>query len=106
MPLDEREQKILQEIEQGLYAEDPGLVRKVGRLGKVPSRRVMIAAIVFLLGLAITLGTFAFNQWLALAGFVTMVLAGSAFVQARRVITGTEDEGWVPRFLGGKRKRQ
>ncbi|GBD84662.1 hypothetical protein BMS3Abin02_01056 [bacterium BMS3Abin02] len=106
MPLDEREQKILQEIEQGLYAEDPGLVRKVGRLSRVPSRRAMIAAIVFLLGLATTLGTFAFNQWLALGGFVTMVLAGSTFVHARRAITGTEDAAWIPRFLGGKRKRQ
>ena len=106
MPLNEHEEKILQQIEQGLYEEDPGLVRKVGRLGRMASRRVLIAVVVFVVGLGVTLGTFAFNQWLALAGFVAMVLAGSAFVHARRAATGSEETGWIPRFLGGKRKQQ
>jgi amino acid transporter len=106
MPLDEREQKILQEIEQGLYAQDPGLARKVGRLNKVASRRGVIAAIVFVIGLAVTLGTFAFNQWLALGGFVMMVLAGSAFVHSRRTSANASSTSWIQRFRGGGSNRQ
>ncbi len=106
MPLNEHEEKILQQIEQGLYEEDPGLARKVGKLGRVASRRVLVAAIVFAVGLVVTLSTFAFNQWLALGGFVAMVLGGSAFVHARRAMSGGDESGWAARLLGGKRKRQ
>jgi hypothetical protein len=106
MPLDEREQKILQEIEQGLYEQDPSLARKVGRLNRIASRRSLIAVIAFLVGLAVTLGTFAFNQWLALAGFVTMVLAGSAFVHARRASGTSKKADWMGRFRGNGSKRQ
>jgi hypothetical protein len=106
MPLDEREQRILQEIEKGLYAQDPSLARKVGRLNKVASRRSIIAAVTFGVGLAVTLATFAFNPWLALGGFVLMVLAGSAFVQARRAAGTSKNTGWMGRFRDGGSNRQ
>jgi len=106
MPLNEHEQKILQEIERGLNAEDPGLVRKVGRFTRLASRRALFAGIVFLVGLVATVGTFAFNQWIALGGFVAMVLGGTAFVHARRAAAGAEDPGPIAGFLGRNRKKQ
>ena len=106
MPLDEREQRILQEIERGLYAQDPSLARKVGRLNKVASRRSIIATVSFIAGLVVTLGTFAFNPWLALGGFVVMVLAGSAFVHARRAAGPPKRADWMGRFRNGGSSRQ
>jgi hypothetical protein len=106
MPLDEREQRILQEIEKGLYAQDPSLARKVGRLNKVASRRSIITAVAFVIGLAVTIGTFAFNPWLALGGFVVMVLAGSAFVRARRAVGPSRNADWMGRFRDGGSNRQ
>jgi hypothetical protein len=106
MPLDEREQRILKEIEQGLYAEDPSLARKVGRLNQVASRRSIIAAAVFVIGIGLTLGTFAFNPWLALGGFVMAVLAGSAFLHARRAAGSTKNADWMGRFRDGGSTRQ
>jgi hypothetical protein len=106
MPLDEREQKILKEIEQGLYAQDPSLARKVGRLNRVASRRVVVAAVAFVFGLAVTLGTFVFNQWLALGGFVVMVLAGSEFLRARKASGTAKNADRKGRFGGGRSTRQ
>jgi hypothetical protein len=97
MPLSEREQRILQEIEQGLRAEDPGLAKKASNLGKLAARRMILAVAGLVLGLAITLGTFAFNQWLALGGFVLMVISGTALVQSRRARSSGGDGstgGW------------
>jgi hypothetical protein len=106
MPLDEREQRILHEIEKGLYEQDPGLARKVGRLSRVGARRSVIAVIAFILGLVVTLATFAFNQWLALGGFVTMVLSGSAFLHARRATGSPAKPDWMGRFRGGGSRPQ
>lgn len=106
MPLDEREQRILQEIEQGLYAQDPSLARKVGRLNRVASRRSLIAAVTFIIGIGITLGTFAFSPWLALGGFIVAVLAGSAFLHARRAAGPAKKADWTGRFRGGGSSRQ
>jgi hypothetical protein len=106
MPLDEREQRILREIEQGLYAQDPSLARKVGRLNRVASRRGVIAAVAFAIGIAITLGTFAFSPWLALGGFIIAVLAGSAFLRARRATGPSGNADWIGRFRDGGSNRQ
>ncbi len=108
MPLSEREQKILKEIEQGLRAEDPGLAKKASNLGRLAARRTVLAIIGVVAGLAITLGTFAFNQWLALGGFVVMVLSGTALVQSRRSRhTGGDDQagGWSGKIGGSWRRR-
>lgn len=106
MPLSEREQKILEEIEQGLYEQDPRLVKKVGRLTQSASRRGVLAIVGFLVGLVVTIGTFAFSQWIALAGFVLMVLSASAIVQIRRHSTAASKNGWIGRILGGNPPKQ
>lgn len=108
MPLNEREQRILKEIEQSLRAEDPGLAKKASNLGRLAARRTILAIIGVVVGLAVTLGTFAFNQWLALGGFVVMVLSGTALVQGRRALRTNGDEsagGWSGKIGDSWRRR-
>lgn len=78
MPLDDREQKILAEIEQQFYEEDPELARAVDRVDRPSHLRVRLAAIGAVLGLAVILFFFASNTILALVGFA--ILIGSATV--------------------------
>ena len=111
MPLDEREQRILSEIERRFYEEDPDLVDTVRSIEKTAgSRRNFYLAIAGLvIGIGLTLATFAFNQWLALAGFMVMVVSGTALVQVLRRRAGKAPIGisaagnvgeWLNRFKG------
>ena len=86
MPLDEREQRILSEIERRFYEEDPDLantVRSIQRSADSP-RTFYLAIAGLIVGVGLTLVTFTFNTWLALAGFVVMVASGTALVQVLR----------------------
>lgn len=60
MPLSEREQKILEEIERNLYEEDPKFARDVRR--RAPRmdevRRIKLGAVLFASGLAVLVGFF------------------------------------------------
>ena len=60
MPLSEREQKILEEIERNLYEEDPKFARDVRR--RAPHmdevRRIKLGAVLFASGLAVLVGFF------------------------------------------------
>lgn len=55
MPLSEHEQRMLEEIESALYAEDPKFASSVTRrrLGRSTGRRRIQAAVVFVLGLTL-----------------------------------------------------
>jgi hypothetical protein len=117
MPLDEREQRILQEIERRFYEEDPDLAHTVRSIQKsAGSKTTFYLAIAGLvLGVGLTLATFAFNQWLALAGFVMMVASGTALVQVLRRRAGKAPIGlfatsamgeWLNRFKGRGRFRR
>ena len=117
MPLDEREQRILSEIERRFFEEDPDLVDTVRSIEKTAeSRRSSYLAIAGLVvGIGLTLATFAFNQWLALAGFVIMVVSGTALVQVLRRRAGKAPIGlsaagtigeWFNRFRGRGRFRR
>jgi hypothetical protein len=117
MPLDEREQRILQEIERRFYEEDPDLAHTVRSIQKsAGSRRTLyLAATGLFVGVALTLATFAFNQWLALAGFVVMVVSGTALIQVLRRRAGKAPIGlstsatmgeWLDRFKGRRRFRR
>ncbi|MGC4934959.1 DUF3040 domain-containing protein [Gordonia sp. DT30] len=55
MPLSEHEQRMLEEIESALYAEDPKFASSVTRrrLGRSTGRRRLQAAVVFVIGLAL-----------------------------------------------------
>jgi hypothetical protein len=85
VPLSEREQKILQEIERDLYREDPAFAREVRRPGPGwdGAARARVGALLVLAGILCLVGFFA-RGWLVagVAAFGAMVagvvlLAGS-----------------------------
>jgi hypothetical protein len=111
MPLDDREQRILSEIERRFYEEDPDLAHTVRSIQKsAASPRTLYLAIAGLVvGVGLTLATFTFNPWLALAGFMVMVASGTALVQVLRRRAGKAPIGlsagstmgeWLSRFRG------
>ena len=83
MPLSEHEQRLLEQMERALYAEDPKLASALR--GADPRthvrRRLVIAAVGFVAGLALVMtGVARSTTWLSVVGFVIMVAA--AFVAA------------------------
>ena len=86
MALDDREQKILEEIERNLYAEDPKLAQTVARsdLSARIKRRRVLAGIGFFVGLAIMLGTFTRFSYLAGLGFILMVASAATIAMTMR----------------------
>lgn len=93
MPLDEREQRILEEIERQFYKSDPKLAETVSKASPKNAfrRSLQRAAIGFVGGLVLMLAFFTSYTWIAMAGFVLMV--GSAWMAAvafrRRTPAGT-----------------
>lgn len=84
MPLDDKEQRILEEIERQFYEEDPDLARAVRRIEK-PSRIGLKLSIVGVLaGLAIVIA-YVSVTWIAVAGFALLVASATALVNALRV---------------------
>ena len=113
MPLDDREQRILKEIEDRFYEEDPDLAHTVRSIQKSAAspRKLYLAIAGLVIGVGFTLATFTFNTWLALAGFVVMVVSGTALVQVLRrragkspigLFAGGTMEQWLSRFKGRK----
>ncbi len=85
MPLNEREQQILEEIERQ-FRDDPEFVRKASSLSDLDHGNPRLPAAGVALGLVL-LGTFWLDRvgtWLALGGFGLLVLSISALVQKRR----------------------
>lgn len=88
VPLSEEEQRILSEIEQGLYASDPALAREIAdsTLYRHAARNLRWAALGFVVGTAVLLGTLHVSFWLAFVGFLMMLGAALAFERnARRL---------------------
>lgn len=78
MPLNEREQRILEEIERQFYQDDPKLAQTVANttLESMSRRWNRLAVVGFIAGLIIMIATFERFTAVALGGFVAMV--GSA----------------------------
>lgn len=77
VPLSEDEERILSEIEQGFYAEDPDLARQVGEttLYRHSLRSIRLAALGFLGGLGVLVVGLGTAVWLAFLGFLGMIAA-------------------------------
>jgi ABC-type bacteriocin/lantibiotic exporter with double-glycine peptidase domain len=76
MPLSEHEQRILEEIEQRLKEEDPHFVQRASLpLSAHLARRIKWATLAFCAGF-VMLWLFILSVWVALAGFVVMLLSG------------------------------
>ncbi len=105
MPLNEREERILEEIERNLYAEDPKLAQTVAKtsLTARTKSRSPLAGVGFVLGLIIMLGTFTRLWYLAGLGFILMVVSGAILVMGYRSASDAKSGsasllGWVDDF--------
>jgi hypothetical protein len=80
VPLSEDEQRILQEIEQQLYASDPQLARQASTtVYRHAGRNLKWAALGFFAGLVFMVLTFASSTILGIVGFLVMLGAALAF---------------------------
>lgn len=84
MPLDDREQKILAEIERQFYEEDPELARAVSKVERISTVKVRLAILGAVLGLVAILYFLAKNTALALAGFALLVVSATVLVPVIR----------------------
>ncbi|MFP5330827.1 MAG: DUF3040 domain-containing protein [Acidimicrobiia bacterium] len=111
MPLDDHEQRILDEIERQFYEEDPDLalaVRNIDRSGRFGVRLPLIGLIV---GMVVLLATFTVSTPLAILGFVLMVASATALAHGirNRIQAGTKvnapsdasSSNWYRRFRRG-----
>lgn len=84
MPLDDHEQRILDEIERQFYEEDPDLalaVRNIDRSGRFGVRLPLLGLVV---GIVTVLATFTTSTPLAIIGFVVMVASATALAYGIR----------------------
>lgn len=84
MPLDDREQKILAEIERQFYEEDPELARAVENIDSTPMAKVRLAILGAVVGLAVILLFFARYTVVALVGFAVLIASVSVLVPVLR----------------------
>lgn len=86
MPLNDKEQEILDEIERQFLKDDPKLAKAV--LAAEPTqlfrRSAQRSVVGFVVGLALMLLFFASNTLVAMIGFVIMVASASVFVVSLR----------------------
>lgn len=115
MPLSEDEQRILHEIEQKFYAQDPDSAKRIRSttLPRYLARNCWWAALGFLIGVGVLLASFATSLVLGVFGFLIML--GSAFIFAHN-LRRMGRHGWqqltsslrsrdVPGMLGETQRR-
>jgi Protein of unknown function (DUF3040) len=92
VPLSDHEQRMLDQIEKALYAEDPKFANSVrARDPRVHYRRRMIqAAVGFLLGVGLLLaGVVTKYIWMGVAGFLVMLTCSMWALTSWRHMNGT-----------------
>ncbi len=80
MPLSDHEQRVLEQMEQALYAEDPRFASnlKSTRHGTATRRRAVIGTLLVIAGLGLVVLAVAWQMiWLGGLGFGAMVLGGA-----------------------------
>lgn len=80
MPLSDREQEILAEIERHFYAEDPRLVRAARKIDPNQRFGTRGAVLGIIIGIALVGATISRFTWLAVIGFVLVVLSANRFI--------------------------
>jgi hypothetical protein len=98
MPLNDHEQKILEEIERRLSEEDPRLVEQVSRtsLHTHAWARMKMAMVGFAVGLLLLL-LIPISVWISVVGFVLMTLSA---LLAYRYAGRLGDDGVAPGTFG------
>lgn len=111
MPLSDHEQRMLDQIESALYAEDPKFASSVrgGHLRTPSTRRRLQGAGLFVLGLAMLVAGVAVKATmiggfpvLSVLGFVVM-FAGVVFAVSGPPVAGTRDRQEAPGRKGMRR---
>lgn len=90
MALDDKEQRILEEIERQFYEEDPELARAVEKIERPTRIGPRLSILGVLLGLAIVIA-YVGNLWVAVAGFALLVVSATNLVNSLRL------KGWGSR---------
>ncbi len=89
MPLSEEEQRLLEQMEQALAAEDPKFVSTIrGAASRSHHKRIVVLGCLgFVVGVAgLMTGAIVMNTWIAVAGFLVMLgCAYAALVHFRRL---------------------
>jgi Protein of unknown function (DUF3040) len=106
VPLSEEEQRLLEQMEQALVAEDPKFASALrGSALVARSRRHAILAVLgFLAGVAaLMIGAIAALTVVAVVGFILMLASAYVFVTAwRRVQQGDDSSGTQEQASGGE----
>jgi hypothetical protein len=84
MPLDDKEQRILAEIERQFYEEDPELARAVQKIERPARIGVRLSLLGVIAGLAIVIA-YVSTTWVAVAGFVLLVASATSLVNSLRI---------------------
>jgi DNA-binding Lrp family transcriptional regulator len=90
MPLDDKEQRILAEIEKQFYEEDPELARAVKKIERPARVGVRLSILGIIIGLAVVIAYLSLT-WVAVGGFALLVASATSLVNALR-LRGWRDE--------------
>lgn len=96
MPLDDREQRILAEIERQFYEDDPDLVEAVKSIDRSKGFGLRLPLVGLIGGLIIVVAFFTSQTIIALAGFTVMVVSATALaheIRRRGWSLGEPEEG-------------
>ena len=109
MPLSEHEQRMLEQMERALYAEDPKFASALEGSGlrTYTRRRVYLAVAGFLVGIGLLMGGMIAQQpWISVVGFLVMLACAVLAVTGWRRATkpGEQQSAARPRRLGGRRQ--
>ncbi len=86
MPLSDHEKRILNQIEQRLYQQDPASAERISSttLPRFLARNCRLAAVGFVAGLIVLLVSFSTSWFLGVCGFAIMVGSALVFTQNLR----------------------
>lgn len=84
MPLDDREQRILAEIERQFYEDDPELAEAVKNIDRSRTYGVKMPLVGLIGGLIVVVAFFTSQTLIALAGFTVMVISATVLAQELR----------------------
>ena len=87
MPLNEREQQILDEIERQFQVEDPEFAKRTSTLNRIPQWYLRVSVLGLVVGAVTMLVTFPFSTMLAVMAFCLMLLSTATLIRILRLTT-------------------
>ncbi|WP_175412369.1 DUF3040 domain-containing protein [Streptomyces sp. TRM64462] len=109
MPLSEHEQRMLEQMERALYAEDPKFATALEGSGlrTYTRRRVYQAVAGFLVGIALLMAGMIFTQiWLGVVGFLVMLGCAVLAITGWRKAPKPGEQPAAGAAPAGRRQRQ